>query len=57
MITIQKAERSDAEKLTDIMKRTFDEEARRWLSDDSIVDYNIQPPGWIFFGRDDELYD
>lgn len=46
MITIQKAERSDAEKLTDIMKRTFDEEARRWLSDDSIVDYNIQPPGY-----------
>ena len=46
MITIQKANISDAVKLTAIMKKTFDEEARIWLSDEPIVDYNIQPPGY-----------
>ncbi len=38
----------DAEQLTAIMKRTFDEEACRWLGgqESHIVDYNIQPPGY-----------
>ncbi|MBD3843044.1 MAG: GNAT family N-acetyltransferase [Campylobacterales bacterium] len=46
LITIQKAVNSDAEKLTEIMKKTFDEEARRWLLNQEITDYNIQPPGY-----------
>ena len=46
MITIQKADITDAETLTAIMKKTFDEETRRWLSNEPIVDYNIQPPGY-----------
>jgi GNAT superfamily N-acetyltransferase len=46
LITIEKAIISDAEKLTGIMKRTFDEEARRWLTNQEIMDYNIQPPGY-----------
>lgn len=46
MITIQKAVISDAEKLTEIMKKTFDEEARRWILNQEILDYNIQPPGY-----------
>lgn len=46
MITIQKAAIHDAEKLTEIMKRTFDEEARRWLADQERRDFNIQPPGY-----------
>ncbi len=46
LITIQKAVISDAEKLTEIMKKTFDEEARRWLLNQEILDYNIQPPGY-----------
>lgn len=46
LITIQKAVLSDAEKLTEIMKKTFDEEARRWLSNQEISDYNIKPPGY-----------
>lgn len=46
LITIDKAVISDAEKLTEIMKRTFDEEARRWLPNQEIIDYNIQPPGY-----------
>ncbi|MBM7702938.1 GNAT family N-acetyltransferase [Metabacillus iocasae] len=45
-ITIQKATMRDAETLTEIMKKTFDEEARKWLSNQEIVDYNIQPPGY-----------
>ncbi|KMJ57495.1 acetyltransferase [Bacillus sp. LL01] len=38
----------DAEQLTAIMKRTFDEEVLRWLGTQGshIVDYNIQPPGY-----------
>ena len=43
-ITIEKAIMADAERLTEIMKRTFDEEARRWLKDQDMRDYNIQPP-------------
>ena len=31
MIFIEKATILDAEKLTEIMKRTFDEEAKQWL--------------------------
>jgi len=46
MITIEKAIMADAERLTDIMKRTFDEEARRWMKDQEMRDYNIQPPGY-----------
>ncbi|PED07625.1 GNAT family N-acetyltransferase [Bacillus pseudomycoides] len=46
LITIQKAVISDAEKLTEIMKKTFDAEARRWLLNQKILDYNIQPPGY-----------
>ena len=46
MITIQKAVTSDADKLTEIMKKTFDEEAKRWLINLDVLDYNIQPPGY-----------
>jgi GNAT superfamily N-acetyltransferase len=46
LITIQKAVISDAEKLTEIMKKTFDEEAKRWILNQEIRDYNIQPPGY-----------
>ncbi|MBB4826359.1 ribosomal protein S18 acetylase RimI-like enzyme [Sporosarcina luteola] len=45
-IAIQKAVPSDAEKLTEIMKRTFDAEAAKWLSNRDTIDYNIQPPGY-----------
>ncbi|MDW0117468.1 GNAT family N-acetyltransferase [Sporosarcina thermotolerans] len=46
-ITIEKATIADAEKLTEIMKKTFDEEARKWLPKKDIVsDYNILPPGY-----------
>lgn len=45
-ITIEKATILDAEKLTEIMKRTFDEEARRWITNEETVDHNIQPPGY-----------
>ncbi|MCG7344897.1 GNAT family N-acetyltransferase [Sporosarcina sp. ACRSL] len=46
-ITIEKATITDAEKLTEMMKRTFDEEAKKWLSNqDDAIDYNIQPPGY-----------
>ncbi|MGE6618746.1 GNAT family N-acetyltransferase [Bacillus mycoides] len=46
IISIEKATILDAEKLTEIMKRTFDEEAKQWLCDqDGVIDYNIQPPG------------
>ncbi len=31
LITIEKAVISEAEKLTEITKKTFDEEARKWL--------------------------
>ncbi|MDZ5471315.1 GNAT family N-acetyltransferase [Bacillus sp. 31A1R] len=46
MITLEKATIADIELLTDIMKRAFDEEARKWLPNEEIVDYNIQPPGY-----------
>ncbi|MGN4422926.1 GNAT family N-acetyltransferase [Bacillus cereus group sp. MYBK30-1] len=47
IISIEKATILDAEKLTEIMKRTFDEEAKQWLPDqEKIIDYNIQPPGY-----------
>ncbi|MGD6965832.1 GNAT family N-acetyltransferase [Rossellomorea vietnamensis] len=46
-IYLIKALLNDSEKLTAVMKRTFDEEAKRWLSDqEDVVDYNIQPPGY-----------
>ncbi|MGD6804210.1 GNAT family N-acetyltransferase [Rossellomorea aquimaris] len=46
-IYLKKALLNDAERLTAVMKRTFDEEAKRWLSDqEDVVDYNIQPPGY-----------
>lgn len=45
--TIEKAVLSDAECLTVLMKKTFDQEARRWLpSDEKVCDYNIQPPNY-----------
>ncbi|HFK1704207.1 TPA: GNAT family N-acetyltransferase [Bacillus paranthracis] len=47
IISIEKAIILDAEKLTEIMTRTFDEEAKRWLcGQGDIIDYNIQPPGY-----------
>ncbi|MFP3377493.1 GNAT family N-acetyltransferase [Bacillus sp. SIMBA_069] len=47
IISIEKATILDAEKLTEIMTRTFDEEAKRWLcGQDDVIDYNIQPPGY-----------
>ncbi|MEB9455299.1 GNAT family N-acetyltransferase [Bacillus anthracis] len=47
IIFIEKATTLDAEKLTEIMKRTFDEEAERWLcGQGDVIDYNIQPPGY-----------
>ncbi|AZB42427.1 GNAT family N-acetyltransferase [Bacillus sp. FJAT-42376] len=46
-ITIKRASLSDAETLTNIMKATFDAEAKRWLREEEpIIDYNIQPPGY-----------
>lgn len=46
-IRIEKASISDAEKLTEIKKRTFDEEVKKWLpNQENIMDYNIQPPGY-----------
>ncbi|RIW32510.1 GNAT family N-acetyltransferase [Bacillus salacetis] len=46
-ISLEKASLDDAEKLTELMKKTFDEEAKKWLSPhENIVDYNIQPPGY-----------
>ncbi|MGF2773071.1 GNAT family N-acetyltransferase [Bacillus cereus] len=47
-ISIEKATILDAEKLTEIMKRTFDAEAKQWLyGQDDVIDYNIQPPGYF----------
>ncbi|HDR5106093.1 TPA: GNAT family N-acetyltransferase, partial [Bacillus anthracis] len=47
IISIEKATIVDAEKLTEIMTRTFDEEAERWLcGQGDVIDYNIQPPGY-----------
>ncbi|QUG84093.1 GNAT family N-acetyltransferase [Bacillus nitratireducens] len=47
IISIEKATILDAEKLTEIMKRTFDEEAKQWLcGQEDVIDYNIQPPGY-----------
>ncbi|MGN4628595.1 GNAT family N-acetyltransferase [Bacillus cereus group sp. MYBK29-1] len=47
IISIEKAKILDAEKLTEIMTRTFDEEAKRWLcGQGDVIDYNIQPPGY-----------
>ncbi|PEC86817.1 GNAT family N-acetyltransferase [Bacillus cereus] len=47
IISIEKATILDAEKLTEIMTRTFDEEAKRWLGGQGdVIDYNIQPPGY-----------
>ncbi|OOZ84242.1 GNAT family N-acetyltransferase [Bacillus cereus] len=47
IIFIEKATILDAEKLTEIMTRTFDEEAKRWLcAQEDVIDYNIQPPGY-----------
>ncbi|OTX88568.1 GNAT family N-acetyltransferase [Bacillus thuringiensis] len=47
IISIEKATIVDAEKLTEIMTRTFDEEAKRWLcGQGDVIDYNIQPPGY-----------
>lgn len=47
IISIEKATILDAEELTEIMKRTFDEEAKQWLcGQEDVIDYNIQPPGY-----------
>ncbi|MDP7989493.1 GNAT family N-acetyltransferase [Bacillus sp. MHSD_36] len=47
IISIEKATILDAEKLTEIMTKTFDEEAKRWLCGQGDgIDYNIQPPGY-----------
>jgi GNAT superfamily N-acetyltransferase len=44
--TIEKATMQDAKELTAIMKKTFDEEAAKWLPNEDVIDYNIQPPGY-----------
>jgi GNAT superfamily N-acetyltransferase len=46
VITIKKAVITDAENLTEITKKTFDEEAKKWGLNPGIADYNIQPPGY-----------
>ncbi|MBK3496269.1 GNAT family N-acetyltransferase [Viridibacillus sp. YIM B01967] len=47
IVTIVKATITDAKKLTEIKKRTFDEELKKWLpNQDNVIDYNIQPPGY-----------
>ncbi|MGD6888335.1 GNAT family N-acetyltransferase [Bacillus mobilis] len=47
IICIEKATILDVEKLTEIMTRTFDEEAKQWLcGQGDVIDYNIQPPGY-----------
>lgn len=47
MLTIEKASIADAELLTKIKKKTFDEEARKWLTkQEDIIDYNIQPSSY-----------
>jgi GNAT superfamily N-acetyltransferase len=46
-ISIEKASLKDAELLTGIMKKTFDHEAAKWLKNEkTVLDYNIQPPGY-----------
>ncbi|MDP7979566.1 GNAT family N-acetyltransferase [Bacillus sp. WLY-B-L8] len=46
-IRIEKASIIDAEALTEISKKTFNEEAKKWLPDqENIIDYNIQPSGY-----------
>jgi len=46
-ISIARAYIEDSEKLTDIATRTFNEEAKKWLSaENNVIDYNIQPPGY-----------
>ncbi|MDM5317122.1 GNAT family N-acetyltransferase [Fictibacillus sp. b24] len=45
-VTLEKAILNDADELTAIMKKTFDQEAEKWLQDQNITDYNIQPPGY-----------
>ncbi|ENQ3077026.1 GNAT family N-acetyltransferase [Bacillus cereus] len=50
-IRIEKASIIDAEALTEISKKTFNEEAKKWLPDqENIIDYNIQPPGYDSIG-------
>ncbi|MBD7963935.1 GNAT family N-acetyltransferase [Fictibacillus norfolkensis] len=44
--TLEKASVNDAVHLTAIMKKTFDYEAEKWISNRDIIDYNIQPPGY-----------
>lgn len=47
LIAIEKAIITDAEKLTEIKKRTFDEELKKWFpNQENVIDYNIQPPGY-----------
>ncbi|SDN15358.1 Pentapeptide repeat-containing protein [Psychrobacillus sp. OK028] len=47
VITIEKATITDAEKLTKLKKRTFDEEVKRWLpNQNNVIDSNIKPPGY-----------
>ena len=47
LITIAKETITDAEKLTEIKKRTFDVELKKWLpNQENVIDYNIQPPGY-----------
>ena len=47
LITIEKATIADAEKLTELKKRTFDEEVKKWLpNQNDVIDYNIKPPGY-----------
>lgn len=47
LITIEKATITDAEKLTELKRRTFDEEVKKWLpNQNDVIDNNIKPPGY-----------
>ncbi|SFI71683.1 MULTISPECIES: GNAT family N-acetyltransferase [unclassified Bacillus (in: firmicutes)] len=46
-IRIEKASIIDAETLTEISKKAFNEETKKWFpNQENIIDYNIQPPGY-----------
>ena len=47
IIRIEKATALEAKKLTEIQKRAFDKEVKKWLPNQNhVVDCNILPPGY-----------
>ncbi|KGP90620.1 acetyltransferase [Pontibacillus chungwhensis BH030062] len=51
-VKVVKATLEDASCLTEVMKRSFDEEARKYLSEGKeTIDLNIQPPGYTSVER------